>query len=134
MTAKLIDPGDETRGPREFPLRGEEFLLGRGTDCDLRLADPDVSRHHCLLRLRGEEPVLVDLGSSNGTFLNGRRVRSQAALTNGDEIRVGNHRFLIYLGGADEDALSQPGDADPAEQTLRRRRVPPEEGAGPSGP
>ena len=50
-------------------------MLGRGTDCDLRLVDPGVSRHHAELRVEDGEVVLVDLGSTNGTFVNGQPVR-----------------------------------------------------------
>jgi pSer/pThr/pTyr-binding forkhead associated (FHA) protein len=125
MNPKLIEPGDETRGAREIPLKGEEFLLGRGSDCDLRLSDSDVSRHHCLIRLRGDEAILVDLGSSNGTFLNGRRVRSQAAMQTGDEIRIVNHRFLIDLGGPGGSPDTR--DSDATARTYKRRRATPEE-------
>src|SRR5262249_50988552 len=71
---------------------------GRGTDCDLRLPVSDVSRHHCIIRLGIGEAAVVDLGSSNGTYLNGQRVRSQAALKSGDELKVGPCRFLVDLG------------------------------------
>ena len=57
-------------------------LLGRGTDCDLRLVDPGVSRHHAELRVEDDQVVLVDLGSTNGTFVNGQPVR-RVALTDG---------------------------------------------------
>jgi predicted component of type VI protein secretion system len=96
MRPKLIEPGGDRA--REIVIQGQEFLIGRGADCNLRLAVSAISRHHCLLRFHGAEATLSDLGSSNGTFVNDKRVRSQVALHTGDEIRVGSCRFLIDLG------------------------------------
>jgi predicted component of type VI protein secretion system len=96
MRPKLIEPGGDRE--REIVIQGQEFLIGRGADCNLRLAVSAISRHHCLLRFQGAEATLSDLGSSNGTFVNDKRVRSQVALHTGDEIRVGSCRFVIDLG------------------------------------
>lgn len=98
MALRLLEPGKEGERLREFPISGDEFLLGRGNDCDLCLYDTTASRHHCLIRVRGDEVTLVDLGSSNGTFLNGTRVLSQTILQTGDEIRVGACRYVVDLG------------------------------------
>ena len=98
MTPKLIEPGTTGSKGREIAIHQEEFLIGRGADCDLRLKVSAVSRHHCLLRFRGPEASISDLGSSNGTFVNGQRVRSQTTLQSGDEIRVGTYQFVVDLG------------------------------------
>ena len=98
MTPKLIEPAAGMVRAREITIQKEEFLIGRGSDCDLRLNDEDISRHHCLIRVRGQEATLSDLGSSNGTFVNGKRVLSQVALASVDEIRLGNCRLLVDLG------------------------------------
>jgi pSer/pThr/pTyr-binding forkhead associated (FHA) protein len=117
MAAKLIEPGVKGARAREFLIQRDEFLLGRGTDCDVRLNDINVSRHHCLIRFRPEEVTLTDLGSSNGTYVNGHRVLSQVALHTGDEIRLGEFRFLLDLGeGARPDS---DADIDPLARTLR---------------
>src|SRR5262245_58829991 len=89
MTPKLIELGSDGRAAQEIHLLSDEFLIGRGADCNLRLHDVDVSRHHCLIRRRQGETTLVDLGSSNGTFVNGHRVVSQVELHPSDEIRLG---------------------------------------------
>ena len=112
MIAKLIEPGVKGGRAREILISREEFLLGRGTDCDLRLSDINISRHHCLIRTRPEEITLADLGSSNGTYVNGHRVVSQVALKPGDEIRVGEFRFVFELGEG-----SRP-DSDPSMDPL----------------
>ena len=98
MTPKLIESGTSGSRGREIAVHQEEFLIGRGADCDLRLKATAVSRHHCLLRFRRDEASITDLGSSNGTFINEQRVRSQTALHSGDEIRVGTCRFVVDLG------------------------------------
>ena len=117
MAAKLIEPGSKGESGREILMQREEFLLGRGTDCDLRLSDINVSRHHCLIRIRAEEIILSDLGSSNGTYVNGHRIVSQVALHSGDEIRVAEFRFVLDLG----DVARPASDAniDPLAHTFR---------------
>src|SRR5262245_15769524 len=99
MLAKLLEHGLAAGERREVAVTKEEFLIGRGADCDLRLKAPAVSRHHCLLRVRGGEVTLADLGSANGTFVNSVRLRSQANLRHGDEIGVGEFRFVLELHG-----------------------------------
>jgi len=98
MKFRLVEPGEGGKAAREIVLSHTDFLIGRGTDCDLRLNESTISRHHCILHLVGDEATLIDLGSSNGTFLNGQRVRSQAVLHSGDELGLGSNRFVVLLG------------------------------------
>jgi pSer/pThr/pTyr-binding forkhead associated (FHA) protein len=111
MLPKLIEPGGDGGREREIIIQGQEFLIGRGSDCDLRLAVSAISRHHCLLRFSAGETTLSDLGSSNGTFVNDKRVRSQATLHTGDEIRVGSCRFVVDLGDGVDLASAPASDA-----------------------
>jgi hypothetical protein len=69
-------------------------VLGRGTDADIRLPDTGVSRKHVDVQLDGGAVVVEDLGSTNGTLVNGRRVGRQE-LADGDVIRIG-HSVLVY--------------------------------------
>jgi hypothetical protein len=74
---------------RSIPLRDETIVVGRSRECDIRLADPNISRRHAEVRLEGDGSyALVDLGSTNGIELNGKRV-SQARLSEGDAIAIG---------------------------------------------
>lgn len=73
---------------QEIPLTGPTAVLGRGTDVDVRLEDPGVSRRHAQITL-GQAPAISDLGSTNGTFVDGTRVTTQA-LADGSVIRLGS--------------------------------------------
>ena len=119
MTPKLIEPAVGVERTREIAIPKEEFLIGRGSDCDLRVNDEDVSRHHCLIRLRGQEATLSDLGSSNGTYVNGKRVLSQVTLASGDEIRLANCRFVVDLGDKPEGFFKMPEAGDPLAATRK---------------
>jgi hypothetical protein len=66
----------------------DPVTLGRASDCNVVLADPTVSKRHAELRRQGTEIVLIDLGSTNGTKVNGAGIRERA-LADGDEIRIG---------------------------------------------
>jgi hypothetical protein len=76
-------------GGTAYPLSRQVTVLGRGTDADLRIDDPGVSRKHAQISLNGDAAVITDLGSTNGTLVDGQRV-GQAALVDGSEIRVGS--------------------------------------------
>ena len=70
--------------------------IGRGTDVDLRVDDPGVSRHHVEILL-GREVVLRDLGSTNGTYLNGDRV-DETVLHDGAGVQGGGTRLTVKAG------------------------------------
>jgi len=72
----------------------KETTIGRATDNDIVLADSSVSRHHAAIESRGGGFQMRDLGSQNGTFVRGERV-SEAALKNGDPVRVGDASFTF---------------------------------------
>jgi serine phosphatase RsbU (regulator of sigma subunit) len=86
------------RGPemgRHFPLQPERTTLGRQIDCHVCLAGKQVSRQHALIVCEGGQHFLEDLGSSNGTYLNGRRIqaRTRVALTDRDTLQIGPYLF-----------------------------------------
>jgi hypothetical protein len=84
--------------PLALPLGGQErFLIGRAAVCDLMLADPSVSRHHAELRRQGEEWLLADLGSTNGTRLNGWRISGPVSVHPGDRVAFGSSGFRIVV-------------------------------------
>lgn len=75
---------------------GREAVLGRGEDCELRVQSLQASRRHAAVRFSNGEYLVRDLGSSNGTFVNGERVQGERALRPGDEIDVGGSRVAFY--------------------------------------
>ena len=79
------------------PLGTETVRIGRGGDCEVSLLDIKVSRHHAEIRCDGEGFIAMDLGSANGTFVNGRRVHKSCRLKNGDALRMGGVNFLFEV-------------------------------------
>lgn len=73
-------------------LDGAELLIGRDPDCGLELPDDSVSRRHAVLRPVGDGCTIVDLGSTNGTYVNDARIETRT-LESGDRVRVGNQIF-----------------------------------------
>lgn len=79
----------------DFRLRGGVTVIGR-QEGDLVVDDPSVSARHCQIEERDDRFIVRDLGSSNGTFVNERLVRS-ARLQSGDRIQVGTTRFVFSV-------------------------------------
>ena len=77
-----------TMSGRTHALEGARVVLGRSKDCDLQVEDANVSRRHAELRREGPDWWVVDLDSTNGTELNGKRV-SKSKLNDGDTITLG---------------------------------------------
>ena len=92
---KLI-VSDSTTSSKEFELTRPEVVVGRDPNVDLTLLSPSVSRRHAKLMRDGDGYSLEDLGSSNGTFLNGERLAGRRALKSGDQIRLGQAILLTY--------------------------------------
>ena len=74
---------------RRVGLSEKPIAIGRMPDCDIALTDPNVSRHHAEVRPSGNEYVVVDVGSTNGTKVNGAWITGERRLHDGDEIIVG---------------------------------------------
>ena len=94
---------------RRRPVNPPGVVLGRGTDADIQINDPGVSRRHAEIRLMPEGPggirvVLVDLDSTNGTLVNGRRA-TEAELTDGSTVRIGNTTMTLRLA---DEPIAQP--------------------------
>lgn len=87
-------------GGTAYPLTAPITRLGRGTDVDLRIDDPGVSRHHAQVALRSATgPAEVsDLGSTNGTYVDGRTISAPTLLHDGAVITVGTTE-IVYRGG-----------------------------------
>jgi len=102
-----------------------QATIGRQTHCDVRVLSGEISREHCRIEIVSQGAMLVDLGSTNGTFLNGKRVEphSDTPLSDDDQIQVGPASFSVRLidveGKPVDDAeLAQPADEAMDEEEL----------------
>ena len=84
------------RGTR-FPVRRGEYILGRSPYCSIVVSNALASRQHCAVRLSASGLTIVDLGSRNGTSVNGERLREERLLNPGDIIRVGSDGIEVIL-------------------------------------
>jgi len=92
--------GIDSSAPRELVLVDGLTKIGSAGDNDLVIADPTISRRHAEIERRGGRSRVKDLNSTNGTFVNGRRVVAEAPLSSGDELRLGTIRFAVLDGSA----------------------------------
>ncbi|HEX6798721.1 MAG TPA: FHA domain-containing protein [Ktedonobacterales bacterium] len=122
----LIRKAASERDPeREEVLGGRDIAIGRSPSCDIVLeGDELASRRHALIRARGGHYTVVDLGSSNGTYINGYEIRGESELRDGDRIAIGSHELIFAVGTpgpnaslAGERATNLP--PRPAAATLR---------------
>ncbi len=84
-------------GSTTYALSRPVTRIGRGSDADLRIDDPGISRNHAELRRSGGDVTIVDLGSTNGIVINGRRV-DQERLRDGAEVRLGSTTLTFHQG------------------------------------
>ena len=83
MAGRVIEPQPDLR-------------IGRD-ECDIMLADPEVSRWHAALRQVDSELAIEDLGSTNGTWVNGHRIEAVTPLRLGDRVRLGNTEWVLSV-------------------------------------
>jgi pSer/pThr/pTyr-binding forkhead associated (FHA) protein len=95
-TAQLLVVQGRPAGKR-LPFPEGEYVIGRGAECDVRPDSEWVSRQHCLLRVAQDGVFLRDLGSRNGTLINGRLVSGERRLDDGDRIQIGPLVFEVRL-------------------------------------
>ncbi len=81
--------------PREFRLLTSEVVIGHGEDNQFVIRRPTVSRRHASVAFRKHRFEVSDLGSTNGTFVNGRRIRGPTPIEVGDELRIGDATFVV---------------------------------------
>jgi len=96
-TAMLLMVEGPTPGKRIF-LDQPVLLIGRDDPCGLSIVDRQVSRQHASISLEGDGYILRDLGSKNGTYINGRELKGSHALQDGDEIQIAYCCKLAFVG------------------------------------
>jgi len=117
----LIAQSGEQEGLK-YPITNDDFILGRDPDCDIVIADRQVSRHHARLVRRDTRIFLEDLESKNGTYLNGRPVQQEELVQDGDVIKVALAAAFIFVGS---DATMPLSVADASQLGLGRMRMEP---------
>lgn len=110
----------------EFPLDTEEMLVGREVECSITLDSGHISRYHAKISLVGGDVVVEDLRSTNGTFINGRRISSPQTISVGDELRFHEIPFRLvsdeeHSGDADATVFQSSPSVPPVTMTERPR-------------
>jgi pSer/pThr/pTyr-binding forkhead associated (FHA) protein len=112
MRAQLV-PLD---GGSAIEIAKDLILVGRKEECDVRLDHKSVSKMHCVIVKTDGLLLLRDLGSTNGTRVNGQRVR-RAILVPNDQVGIANYKFRVVFGDAPEEP--PPPSVRPNEHTQR---------------
>jgi pSer/pThr/pTyr-binding forkhead associated (FHA) protein len=123
MRARLVSAD----GGPSIDLTKDMTLFGRDEDCDVRLDHKSVSKLHCVIVKTDGVLLLRDLGSTNGTRVNGQRVRRAALLPN-DMLSVANLKFVVKFGVELEKEEAEAGakkkEKDALAAQLRRNALP----------
>src|SRR5512147_759785 len=102
-----------------FALEGDQMTIGRDSTNEIVINDAEVSRRHSRLMFQGGKYVLEDLGSTNGTFVNGQRLAGPVVLKPGDIVSLGEQIVLMY------DAINMDPGATMVAQARPSRVTPP---------
>lgn len=128
MIVKLIVVSGKSAG-RAIAVKRSRFLIGRADECDIRPLSEEVSRRHCGIVVGPDSVWVEDLGSRNGTFVNGERIAERTQVADGDAVRVGSLELRISCtrqasAGTDDDVSSWlMNDADAGDTTTTTRTV-----------
>lgn len=95
---------------KDIPVTGRKTVIGRRDDCQVRVPLPGISRQHCEIVVAGDRVMIRDLASSNGTYVNNRRV-NEATLKPGDRLTVGSIIFTIQINGKPADVALAPSSS-----------------------
>jgi pSer/pThr/pTyr-binding forkhead associated (FHA) protein len=98
---------------KKYPLDAQEVSIGRDAVNSIAINDAEVSRRHARMELRGSAYVIQDLGSTNGTFINGTRISGMQVLNPGDTVSFGEGIVLVYEPVSDGDATILSSKAAP---------------------
>lgn len=96
MKVKLIVASGVHEG-REIPIAGQQFVIGRDPQCQLRPSSPAISKKHCAIILKGNKVFVRDFGSTNGTFVNEQMVSGEVEVTDQTTLRAGPMAFRIAI-------------------------------------
>lgn len=95
--ATLVVQSGKHRG-KQLKVPSSEIKIGRDPHCQIRIPSTEISREHCILRAHPEGIVVIDLGSKNGTYVNGMAINGTKLLRPGDTLHVGPMIFEVAGG------------------------------------
>jgi predicted component of type VI protein secretion system len=128
MIVKLLVVHGKPTG-RELLFGPGEHFLGRGPECQVRFNSDWVSRQHCVIVVADGMAKIRDLGSRNGTLLNGVLIREAASLSEGDKVQIGPVTFEVRFGSrADLSTAPQELDGPPGPGIDSTAQYPPAPG------
>ena len=107
-----------------YPLDGNELIIGRDTNLGVSINDAEISRKHAKMELRGSSYVIQDLGSTNGTFVNGNRISGMQVLNPNDIVSFGENIVLMYEAIADPNATMLSSAKAPKTSAGARKPAP----------
>ncbi|QDU88449.1 Phytochrome-like protein cph2 [Pirellulimonas nuda] len=108
----LLECRDDGAAGRSYALRSEGLVVGRTSEASLTLDSGGVSKRHAAIAIEAGRPVVRDLGSTNGTYVNGRRVES-APLADGDVVQFADRAFRVQRPRTAESGATIEGGALP---------------------
>ncbi len=123
MTTVLLLVVQGRPAGKRLPFPNGVYYIGRGAECQVRPDSEWVSRQHCLLRVGDDGAFLRDLGSRNGTLVNGELVTGERRLADGDRIQVGPLAFEVLLNPV-ETVREAAVDTTPMPPKLPERPTP----------
>lgn len=109
MSTKLVIASGKSAG-KAIAVKNDRLLIGRAEECDIRPLSDEVSRRHCLVQVEPDIVWIEDLGSRNGTFVNGVRITEKTKVFDGDVVKVGGLQLKVS-GGSVGHAMAASADA-----------------------
>ena len=95
LSLVVMNPG-KTQG-QPIPIKINQFVIGRDADCNLRPASAMISKKHCAILVKDGQVLLRDFGSTNGSYVNDKKVEGEMALANDDVLKIGPLIFKVAL-------------------------------------
>ena len=109
-----------------YPLKNDEMFIGRDVGNDIVINDAEVSRRHSRLSMQAGGYIIEDLGSTNGTAVNGDRLTSRHVLRVGEVVSFGEHVALVFEAVTDDKEATIPGPRTARKVSVESAQVAPE--------
>ncbi|MEM7346803.1 MAG: FHA domain-containing protein [Chloroflexota bacterium] len=122
-----------TQAGMSFAITGNQVIIGREEGLDIVLQDAESSRRHVRISWQGNQFIIEDLGSTNGTFVNGVQITSPHALNPGDSIGIGQTALVFQMSAAQQGNVAPPPTYQSPGQPPTMAPSPPIDEAEPQG-